>query len=90
MMDAMTLRRLVQTQIYCEGVDIHHNQDVEMVIKRGVKLSHVIITSENQMYVNGWLVAHTTAPDVIGRITVHDRMTEETIRRRAQRFTDSL
>lgn len=88
--NASGLRLLICRQAMADSVEISKTRDIEAVIQAGSKLRHLVITSNGQMYVDGWPVNYVIEPDMIGSITVHDRLTEEDIQRRARRFSDRL
>lgn len=74
------MRYLAQLHSIADGSAIDKNADVEIYMTCRSKCYHVIITSDKEMYKDGWMVNSVPKPDIIHYVNQHDILTNEAIK----------
>src|SRR5512139_2833442 len=85
-MNHKELRELAQNHAIADGLPIDRDADIEMAVQYCGQCHHVVITVNNDLWVNGWLVSACRTPDIIHLVNQHADLTAEAIKKLHRRF----
>lgn len=88
-LNADELRYLSQLHSVADGMPIDKNGDIEVYLTCRSKCHHVIVTSKNEIYKDGWIVNSVPSPDTIHHVSQHEELTYEAIQALHKQFERS-
>lgn len=85
-MNTRELLYLAKQHAIADGTPIDGDADIELIVQYFGQCHHVVITSSNDLWVNGWLTSACKAPDIIHHVNQHADLTAEAIKKLHKKF----